>query len=218
MNRKEETEETIFVTSRRNYKVCPDVGASLKETQGYTAILNTVAGSSFIRKSNLPLGAEIMITSPPSVSVKHELGKILSIDVQIRLKVKLGTKTELVKFYVAQRLSTVIIISSEFSDKHVKAIRPRAHIVELDDGTTVSIVMKQSARPHDGPPLQERQDFFFRRKHVIPKIQVVNCVVLPAESQTWVQVKKTRVTNISHPNKSNVRESFVPRSYRDFVS
>lgn len=49
------TEETIFVLTRRNYKVDVDLGhPTLRIQQRHTSILDPRTGSSYIRRSALP--------------------------------------------------------------------------------------------------------------------------------------------------------------------
>lgn len=86
----------------------------------------------------------MLIKAPTSVFVKDENDKPLHIEGQIRLRVRLGTTEELIKFYVAQILLNTMILGFEFFDKHVKAMRPCARTVELDDGTTIPILLKPS--------------------------------------------------------------------------
>lgn len=90
----------------------------------YTAILDSGASSSFIRKSNLPPGTERLIIAPSPVSVKYGKGKALSLEGKIRLHVTLGSEHELVTFYVAQWLSTSIIIGC---DVYEKTLQQSAH-------------------------------------------------------------------------------------------
>lgn len=69
VKRKEDMEETIYVLALRHYKLYADVGEFSTETKRRRAILDTRAGSSFIRKSDSPLGTERLITARPSVFV-----------------------------------------------------------------------------------------------------------------------------------------------------
>lgn len=107
---------------------------------------------------------------------------------QILIHVRLESKKELVTFYVAQRLSTSMILRCDFCDKNVEAIRPSARTFELDYATTLPIILKPSPSPQNGPPVPEYQQVIPRLKRVCPKIKTVHKIVLSAESQTWVQV------------------------------
>lgn len=82
-----------------------------------------------------------------------------------------------------------MIHGCDFCDGHVEAIRPRSRLVELDDGTTVLILLRSSVRLQDAPPLLADQEYIPRNKRVSLKAHVVNRITLPAKSQIWVQVK-----------------------------
>lgn len=79
-----------------------------------------------------------------------------------------------------------MILGCDFCNKHVETICPRARMVELDDFTTIPIVLKPSPRPQDAAQLPEGQEFIPRRQSLSLKVENLNRVVLLAESQTWV--------------------------------
>lgn len=133
-----------------------------------------------------------MITAPPFVNVEDANGKPLSIEEQIIIHVRIGSKTELVTFYVVQRISTAMILCCDFFNKHVWEIRTRARTVELDDCKTDPILLKQCPRSQNDPPLPEYQYFALRHKRVSPKGRTVNLIVVSAESKTWVKVQTKR--------------------------
>lgn len=85
-----------------------------------------------------------------------------------------------------------MLLGSYFLDKHVEAIRPRKSIVEVDRGVTVPLVLKPSTRAQDAQSLPEDHEFTAPKKRVNKNVQVVDCTVLPAQSQTWVTVKPKR--------------------------
>lgn len=62
--------DTVFALARRNYKVHADLGATDRTFQRYTAIIDNGAGTSFIRRSEVPKGATqrvVPLESPASV-------------------------------------------------------------------------------------------------------------------------------------------------------
>ena len=91
----------------RNYKVLANIGVTRRTTQRFKTILDTVAGSSFIRKNVLsdellgkirPLHEEPVITDSGNRRVAlHGI---------FNLTVELGTRVEVVPFFVVDRLST----------------------------------------------------------------------------------------------------------------
>ena len=102
----------------------------------YVTILDTGAGSSYVRKDILP--DKIMPLIGPlktTINIKDAGNKRVDISGSIDLTVQLGTRQEVIQFYVVERLSTDVILGCDFCDKHVETIRPRRRIVELDDST-----------------------------------------------------------------------------------
>lgn len=59
---------------------------------------------------------------------------------------------EIIRFNVAKRLATAIIIGWDFCNEHIEAIRPRKCEIELADGTVVPIIRQ----PDKSPPDAER--------------------------------------------------------------
>lgn len=51
-----EAQGLIVVLARQNYRVCSNLGLSLRSTERFDAVLDTGTGSSFSRSSNLPYG------------------------------------------------------------------------------------------------------------------------------------------------------------------
>lgn len=72
---------------------------------------------------------------------------------KINLATKLGSKSEMLSFYVEDRLVTSVILDCDFCDKHIEVIRPRKWFVELDYGTAVPIIIKSNKRLLDAPTL-----------------------------------------------------------------
>ena len=58
--------DTVFVMVRRNYKVYANLGITRRQTRRYSMILDTGAGSSFIRKDVLHEKAWKLIRPDPS--------------------------------------------------------------------------------------------------------------------------------------------------------
>lgn len=71
-------------------------------------------------------------------------------------------------------------------------ICPLSRFVDLADGTTVPVVLKPLTRPQDALLLPTDQEYIPKMKRFCPKVHVINCVVLPAKSQSWVQAKTQR--------------------------
>ena len=89
---------------------------------------------------------------------------------------------------MADTLATSVILGCDFCDRHVEAIRSRQRKVEMNDGTTVPIISKPTARASQSPPLPEEQQFVPLPGKVSNKIQVHERTYIPSETQAWVQV------------------------------
>lgn len=75
----------------------------------------------------------------------------------VLLAAQLGSRTEMLLFYVADLLATSIILGCDFFDKHVEAIHLSRRLVELTDGITVLIIRKPRKRHLDSPQFREEQ-------------------------------------------------------------
>ncbi len=174
---------------RQNYRVHAYVGRSSKALTRMTVVIDTGAGSSFIRKDTLPDSIQSAIQPYHLRSnIRDANNRRVQIAGTVKLAVRIGHTTDNINFNVVERLGTEVIIGCDYLDKHVEAIRPRQRRVEMDDGTTVPIVRcdarKQALNrdiPEDTPHLR-RPTKFSRR------IRVTSTVVLKPNTQTWVEV------------------------------
>ena len=124
--RKRNEPETCFVLARRNYKIRAHIGTASNALLQYQTVLDTGASSSFVNKS--VLSSHILKKIQPMkvpARVKTANNKRLPILGTISLYVQVGSRKELVKFYVAEGLAVEFILGCDFCDKHVEAIRPR---------------------------------------------------------------------------------------------
>lgn len=76
----------------------------------------------------------------------------------INLAVEIGNKAEMVTFNVVERLATNILLSCDYCDRHVEAIKPGQRLVGLEDGTTVPIVRNPGERSHTRYHYQKLSD------------------------------------------------------------
>ena len=111
----------------------------------FVAVLDTGAGSSFIRQDELPQHMQKNIEPlQQQVDIRNATGKPVPIAGAIRLSVQIGCKTEEVQFFVAKELATAIVLGCDYCDQHVECIKPRRRIIEMDDGSTTPIVRRAS--------------------------------------------------------------------------
>jgi len=181
--------ETVFVMVRRNYKVYANLGITRRQTRRYSVILDTGAGSSFIRKDVLHERAWKLIRPDPSPLTTTDANnrQIQPLGI-ISLAVDIGGRVEVINFKVVERLAVPVILGCDYCDKHVEAIKRRQRIVELDDGTIVPIIRKPPARPQGAIPLPEQQLFIPKRRRRSTKIQTTGKTILKPESHDWVEV------------------------------
>ena len=181
--------DTVFVMVRRNYKVYANLGITRRQTRRYSVILDTGAGSSFIRKDVLHEKAWTRIRPDPNPLKTRDANNrpINSLGV-ISLAIDIGGRVEIMDFKVVERLAVPVILGCDYCDKHVEAIRPRQRVVELDDGTTVPILRKPPTRPHGAIPLPEQQEYIPSKRRASTKVQTTKKTVLQPESHNWVNV------------------------------
>lgn len=146
-----------MLTARRN-KVYANIGVRSTATSRIFTVLDTGAVSSFIRRSLIPKEHIDKIRPlPRDVKVRDTNKKPLALAWQIILHVRLNDHTETVIFYIAERLAAPALLSCDFCEKHVESIRPRMRIVELEDGSSVSIVRAPRTRTATDKPLPHEQ-------------------------------------------------------------
>ena len=111
--------EAIFILAKRNYKVLANIGVTRRATQRFETILDTGAGSSFIRTNVLPDELLNKIRPLDDEPVIRDAGnRRVALRGSINLTVELGTRVEFVPFLVVDRLSTQVILGCDFCDKH----------------------------------------------------------------------------------------------------
>lgn len=94
---------------------------------------------------------------------------------EISLHVCLRFEKELITFFVAERLSTSMILGCDLSKLYVEAIHPHSRSVELDDGITIHNVLKPLVRPQNELLLPLDQEYIVQTKSLSPKTQVNSC-------------------------------------------
>ena len=139
--------ETVFILTRRNYKVYADIGVTWINMQHYVKILYTGSGSRYVRNGVLSDQLKLFILPlRTEVDFKDAGNNKLNIQGTMDLTVQLSTRLEIVRFYVVYRLSTDFIPGLDFCDKHVATIRQRQSHAELDEGTIFRIIWRPSCR------------------------------------------------------------------------
>lgn len=81
----------------------------------------------------------------------------MNITGNVDLAVKVGSQLAVVQFYVVYKLGVDVILECNLRDKHVEAIRPRRHVVKLDDDITVPIIRDAITKTKNKVTIQETQ-------------------------------------------------------------
>ena len=152
--------ETVYIMARRNYKIAAYIGLHKSSLARFVVVLDTGAGSSFIRQALIPESYRKHIKPlDDQFNVKDANNRRVVIAGTINLTVQVGKRREVVKFNVVERLGTDVILGCDYCDKHVESIRPRKRLVELDDGSTVPILKRPEGRATNAVPLPAKQEY-----------------------------------------------------------
>ena len=182
--------ETVFIMARRNYKIAAYIGLHKSSLARFVVVLDTGAGSSFIRQALIPESHRKLIKPLDSeFNVKDANNRRVVITGTINLAVQVGTRQDVVKFNVVERLGTDIILGCDFCDKHVEAIRPRKRLVELDDGSSVPILKRPEGRAKNAIPLPAEQEYVSPKGRSSDRVYSTQKVVLKPGQQNWITVK-----------------------------
>lgn len=135
------------------------------------------------------------------LDIRDASNKRVTILGTIRLRVRLGSRSDWVTFNVVQNLGTDVILGCDFLGKHVDAIRPRKRLVTLGDGTSVPIIRGHKPSKSFRRILPEPEVAAERTVRAQSKVKVVANAVLEPGTQTWVEVAAPiSVTVLIEPN------------------
>ena len=149
--RSQRFKDAVCVLQKRNYKVYAEVSAKKGVSKRILSILDTGAGPNLVKREAIPEGAEVL--SAEHLPIRGANGKPIDVAGCVYLTVTVGTQVAKREFLVCERLATDLILGCDYCDRHVEEILPRKRLIKLDDGTTVPIVRKASARPPNAPRL-----------------------------------------------------------------
>lgn len=185
--------DTVYILTKRNYKVYANVGETFKNTRRFNAILDKGTGSSFIRMNELPTHlVEKIRPLDDHAMIRNASGKPDPIAGTIDLTVQIGTSQTTVTFIVAKQLATSLILGCDFSDLHVDAIRPRRCQVKMDNRSIVPIVRQPRDCQSELSLLEDDDSSKQQKNRSSPKIKVTKSVVLKSDQQTRVEVVSKR--------------------------
>ena len=177
--KKEENPERVYLMARRNYQINAYVGLTSKSLTRLTTVVDSGAGSNYIKKEVLPesLTKRIQPLNYRS-DVRDANNKRVRIEGSIYLFVKVGSCTESVRFNVVDKLGTEIILGCEYLDKYVEAIRPRRGIIEMVDGTEANIIRRTLGRFANKHSINEEEEFKPPKHRSSKKVSLTKSVTL----------------------------------------
>lgn len=181
--------------ARRNYKIEAYIGHTRRALKRYSVVLDTGAGSSFLKAALIPDELRHLIRPlEDNISVRDASNRIVMIGGTITLVVNIGNRTSTnVTFNVVERLGTDVILGCDFCDSHVEAIRPRLRVIELTDGTAVPIIKGPPKRSSNLVPLPKEQEFVAPTGRASRKICVNKTITLEPQAHTWVPISTPQV-------------------------
>lgn len=85
------------------------------------------------------------------------------------------------------------MLGTDYCDLFVEVIRPRAaKLVELKDGTTVTIIRRPLKIPLSAKSLPVEPELPVRDGRESPKVKIANKMTIPPQSQSFVSVATGR--------------------------
>lgn len=184
--------QSVFVMTRQNYRFNTYIGVDDRSMTSVKAVMDSGAGSNFIRKEILPkVVLDRVKQLPERMDIRDASNRRVHILGKVRLRVRLGSRAEWVHLHVVQNLGTDVILGCEYLDKHVESIRPRKRLVTLYDGTTVPILRGQNPSKFFKTMIPEPEADVARATRKQDKVRVQTHVSLKPGSQTWVEAVTT---------------------------
>lgn len=180
----------VYILAKRNYKLYANIVETSRNTRPFSIIVDTGAGSSFIRLVEVPPPLRQRIKPlDGTLTIRKESGKSVPIVGSVPLVVQIGTSQSTLTFLVDKQLVADVILGCDYCDHYVQSIRPRRFHVEIDNASIVPIVHQphvrrpESSLPNDADPTS------INGKNLPSlKIQVTKRIVIPHDSQTCVEV------------------------------
>lgn len=110
----------------------------------------------------------------------------------IDLLVELGSRLEIVKFKVNERLGTNVLPGCDFCDTNVDSILSRLREVELDDGTVVPLIRPAWKRTRGKIALPVDLKYRSTKHRPSQNVKATKAIILQPNLKNWVQVISVR--------------------------
>ena len=121
---KTELPKKCLLLAEEHYVVSGTIGVMARYQLPKQFVLDTSAGYNNIRRNALPPGWEQYVTTSKDLPILGDAGgHALNIQHEVVLRVRFGNSMYRVSFLVAEKLSVPIILGTQFTNRHVDAIR-----------------------------------------------------------------------------------------------
>lgn len=108
---------TVYLLAKSNRKFCFNIGESTKNTRSFSAILNTLAASSFISiRELLPTFRERIKPVDGLLNIQNDSGKVVPIVETIKLVFLIGMSKYMLTFLVPKQLVTDAIVGCNYCE------------------------------------------------------------------------------------------------------
>lgn len=181
-------EDPVCHLSKQNCKAYTDIGRTSKLLVKHLAVLETGAGTNFIRRKILPPRYKNFIRTGNSPVTHDANGKPMSKMESISLLVRVRSHCARITIFVCKKLDSSIILFYYFCDKFVEPIYPGHRHDFLGDGSKLPIVRELSTRAAKSLPVPMEQLKSVDSGRLSPLIKVAKSLEIAADSQAWVVV------------------------------
>jgi len=148
-----------LLLAEEHYVVSGTIGVTAKYQIPKQFVLDTGAGYNVIRRNALPPGWEQYVTTSKGLpSLGDAGGHTLNIQHEVVLRVRFGNSLYRVAFLVAEKLSVPVILGTQFTNRHVDAIRCMLGRVDLVHDSIPIVGRGDGAKPWQqaGAHIEER--------------------------------------------------------------
>ena len=157
--------------AEQNYKVYEGSGIDSSRLEPYAIVLDTGAGTNFIRRSNVPEVLLSHIRQMQNLDLCDASNRPVSCSCALRFVVQLNTAKVVVGFVVCERLVIPVILGADFL-KNMSRPYTCLGQVDLEDGTLISIVRRLRERCPPAAPLPPEEEYECSSQGLSSKLKV----------------------------------------------
>ena len=182
----------------RHYVVSGSIGTSAKVQHAIPFVIDTGAGFNVIRRSSLPSGWERFVTSTKELPALGDAGgHALKITHEVLLRVRFGNALYRVTFLVVDKLAIPVLLGTQFTNRHVDAIRCIRGRIDFTRDSLPIIGRGDRSQPwrEDGVRIAERTKLASGEEvtvgdesHTLTRIRLCRPCLIPPFTQKKAQV------------------------------